>query len=446
MGLKESRFKAGMYLLETLTAGMYNEPLSIYREYIQNAVDSFDLVRQARRPGPQLIKIELDPFERYISISDNAFGISSGIAEKTLSRIGGSEKRKEKFRGFRGIGRLGGLAFCDKAIFTTKAVGEKVESVQEWDCKKLRNRLADPEQKEMSLRELFNEITVFYQSNSKKTSGSYFKVKLMDVSSFRNHILDIRQIEKYLQSVAPLPFNPDELVYTNEIREYLSNKIPNYTEMTIKLNGKQLFKPYKSKVKSTNKGFDYIEGIEFFDINTSKGMIASGWYAKRKDFIGAINRGEGVSGIRVRDGNIMIGDEHILEGCFREARFNSYVMGEIHINSSKLIPNSRRDDFVDSQTKTEFYNMIDRDIGLPLSKEIRLRSRLRSQGQSLQKKQPENVQAIKQEKVPERTVDENKGSKKENFVRPTAEVVLFEIFEKCGAYKKIIEIKKKYGY
>ena len=446
MSLRESRFKAGMYLLETLTAGMYNEPLSIYREYIQNAVDSFDVVRQARRPGPQFIKIDLDPLERYISIRDNAFGIPSGNAEKTLSRIGGSEKRKEKFRGFRGIGRLGGLAFCDKAIFKTKAAGENVESVQEWDCKKLRNLLADTEQQEMSLRELFDETTVFCQSNSKKKTGSYFKVKLMDVSSFRNHILDIRQIEKYLQSVAPLPFDPEEFEYANDIKDYLSKKIPNYIEMKIKLNGRQIFKPYKNRIKSTNKRVDSIKGVKFFDINTSEGMIASGWYGNRKNLIGAINRGEGISGIRVRDGNIMIGDEHILDGCFREARFNSYVLGEIHINSSKLIPNSRRDDFVDNQTKTEFYNMIDRDIGLPLSKEIRLRSRLKSQIQPTQKKQLENVQSVEQIEVAERGAGKNKGSNEESFVRPSAEMILAEIFEKCGEYKKIREIKEKYGY
>ena len=435
-----------MYLLETLTAGMYNEPLSIYREYIQNAVDSFDMVKQARRPGPQTIKIDLDPSERYISIRDNAFGIPSGNAEKTLSRIGGSEKRKEKFRGFRGIGRLGGLAFCDKATFKTKAAGENVESVQEWDCKKLRNLLADTEQQEMSLRELFDETTVFYQSNSKKKTGSYFKVKLMDVSSFRNHILDIRQIEKYLHSVAPLPFDQEEFEHANDIKDYLSKKIPNYVEMKIKLNGKQIFKPYKNRIKSTNKRVDSIKGVKFFDINTSEEMIASGWYGNRRDLIGAINRGEGISGIRVRDGNIMIGDEHILDGCFREARFNSYVLGEIHINSSKLIPNSRRDDFIDNQTKTEFYNMIDRDIGLPISKEIRRRSRLRSQKQPLQKKQPENAQISKHENVPEKILSGKNGSKKENVVRPSAEAVLFEIFEKCSDYKEIIDIKKKYGY
>ena len=42
----KSSFKAGMYLLETLTAGMYNDPLAIYREYIQNAADSIDIALQ----------------------------------------------------------------------------------------------------------------------------------------------------------------------------------------------------------------------------------------------------------------------------------------------------------------------------------------------------------------------------------------------------------------
>ena len=446
MNESESRFKAGMYLLETLTAGMYNEPLSIYREYVQNAVDSFDLVRQARRRGPQFITIDLDPFERYISIRDNAFGIPSGTAEATLSRIGGSEKRKEKFRGFRGIGRLGGLAFCDKAIFTTKAAGESIESVQEWDCKKLRSFLVDKDQQELSLNELFDETTVFYQTNSKKKAGSYFKVNLFDVSSFRNHILDIRQIEKYLQSVAPLPFNPEEFKYADDIKDYLSEKIQNYIETKIKLNGKQIFKPYKNSINTTTKKPDSITEIIFFDIDSNDGIIASGWYGKRKNLIGAINRGQRVSGIRVRDGNIMIGDEHILDGCFREARFNSYLLGEIHVSSPKLIPNSRRDDFVDNQTKVEFYNMIDRNIGLPLSKEIRLRSRLKSQTRPLQKKLIKNDRTIRHESLNVQCLGDKKSSKNANLDRPPAEMILDEIFRKCGNYKEIRKIMDKYGY
>lgn len=434
MAQKESQFKAGMYLLETLTAGMYNDPLSIYREYIQNAVDSFDLVRKSRRRGPQLIRIDLDPFERRISINDNAFGVPSRNAETTLSRIGGSHKRKEKFRGFRGIGRLGGIAFCDRAIFKTKAAGESVESVQEWDCRGLRNLLSDVEQQEMSLRELFDMTTKFYQLNSKKEAGSYFNVELTDVSSFRNHILDLRQVEKYLQAVAPLPFSSEQFEYGTDVSDYLAKKLSNYTEMKIKLNGKQLFKPYRDIVRATTKKTDGIVGIEFFDINTSEGNVASGWYGKRRDFIGAINRREAVSGIRVRDGNIMIGSDHILDGCFKEGRFNSYVLGEIHINSPKLIPNSRRDDFVDNQTKTEFYNIVDRDLGLPLSNEIRLRSRLKSQGQTAQ----EGPGGF--------TESGQRAAGVQNPPALSAETVLAEIFETCAQYKKVREIKEKYGY
>ena len=75
----------------------------------------------------------------------------------------------------------------------------------------------------------------------------------------------------------------------------------------------------------------------------------------------------------------MIGDQHLLDRCFREARFNGYVVGEIHVSDSGLVPNSRRDDFVDNKLKNLFYNEVEKIIGLPMSKEIRLRSRMKSE-------------------------------------------------------------------
>jgi HSP90 family molecular chaperone len=72
---RKTYFRAGIYLLETLTAGMYNEPLSIYREYIQNAVDSIDLLNRKNNGRKMKVNIELNPFERSITISDNGSGI-----------------------------------------------------------------------------------------------------------------------------------------------------------------------------------------------------------------------------------------------------------------------------------------------------------------------------------------------------------------------------------
>ncbi len=104
----------GKFTLESLTTGMYNEPESCYREYIQNAVDSIDMaVEQGLlQHDESRIEIIVDGDRREISIKDNGTGISSVSARKTLLDIGNSMKLHTVNRGFRGIGRLGGLSYC----------------------------------------------------------------------------------------------------------------------------------------------------------------------------------------------------------------------------------------------------------------------------------------------------------------------------------------------
>lgn len=377
-GRTKSSFKAGMYLLETLTSGMYNDPLSIYREYIQNAADSIDILRSQKKKKTMKIDIELDPFNKRITIHDNGFGIPADIAQKTLSSIGSSDKAHSGLRGFRGIGRLGGIAFSDKAIYRTKAQGENTESIQEWDCKKLKEFLANPNKSSLSIKQLFNQTTAFYQQNRRRTSGSYFEVVLEGVSSFRNHIIDIKKVRDYLSQVTPVPFSP-EFSYSEKLNNFLHKNLNHYGKYEIILNGEPVYKPYQDKVRVTTKRYDEIIDVETFILEIEGKAVAFGWYGIRKDLLGAIVRGSGDSGIRVRVGNILVGDSHLLDSCFREARFNSYMVGEIHVDNPDLIPNSRRDDFVDNETKTLFYNAIEREIGLPISKEIRFRSRVNSE-------------------------------------------------------------------
>ena len=437
MNKGESKFKAGMYLLETLTAGMYNEPLSIYREYIQNSVDSFEIVKKAKKKGPTLLKIEIDPSNRLVSVYDNGAGIPADAAEKTFSSIGSSEKQGDLLRGFRGIGRLGGLAFCDKAVFQTKAFEENIESIQEWDCKELRKLLSDTSKRNMDLKRLFELTTTFHQNNGKKNAGSYFKVTLFDVSSFRNHILDIRKIERYLQSVAPVPFNSCNFDFSDEIRSYLSKNIRNFGEFVIKLNGEEIYKPYKNTVRTSSKDAEKIEGVEFFELKTSSEVLGYGWYGRRCRLLGALTPREGVSGIRVKVGNITIGDEHLLDDCFRERRFNAYVVGEIHIVSPLLIPNSRRDNFVDNKEKSLFFNAVEREIGLPISKEIRLRSRLNSKELNSQRNIYSNSQNDNQELTTNSAYqDQHIRSGKPNNITD-------ELFSICGNCKNVRAIIEK---
>ncbi|XCN75065.1 MAG: ATP-binding protein [Candidatus Electrothrix aestuarii] len=374
--MKAIPFKAGMYLLETLTSGMYNDPLSIYREYIQNSVDSID---QSSLPTDEPhIKIDLDPFSKSVKIYDNGDGIRADSAEKTLSSIGSSGKLGTMQRGFRGIGRLGGIAFAKKVIFKTTTKGESIVSTQEWDCEGLRKYLRSPEHASMTIEELFSKVSVFSQNSVEElTNKSFFEVQLIDVESFRNYIFDIQRIKKYLVQVAPLPFNPDEFSFHDKIRNFLSENVTQYGEYRITVNDEQLFRPYKDELEITSKQRnDLLKSVELFVLHVGDTPIAYGWYGNRRDLLGAIRKGIGVSGLRIKVGNLQIGDQHLLDRCFRENRFNSYTIGEIHVCDQSLLPNSRRDDFVDNKEKSVLYNLIERKIGLPLSKEIRRRSRI----------------------------------------------------------------------
>jgi len=390
--ISHSKFKAGMYLLETLTSGMYNEPLSIYREYIQNAVDSIDLATPDAKKD-FVIDIKLDPFNKTITIIDNGEGILASLARKTLSSIGSSEKIGTKQRGFRGIGRLGGVAFSEKAIFRTKAKGDTVESIQVWDCKSLRSLLADPAQASLAIDTVFDEVTSFQQRiSTAHRNESFFEVTLGGVKSFRNHIFDIAKVKDYLGQVAPLPFGPENFRFADKIKQFLSANLDDYGEYNIRLNGNQVFRPYTDKIKVTNKiSDDVLESIELVKLEINSSPIAFGWYGKRKHLLGAITKGVGVAGIRVKSGNITIGDDHLLDKSFRENRFNSYIVGEIHVHNPNLIPNSRRDDFIDNDMKNLFYNLLEREIGLPLSKEIRHRSRIGQQNAN------SNIEKVKKE-------------------------------------------------
>ena len=109
---------SGAGLLSLVTTGMYDTPLSIYREYIQNAADA---IARSGLSVRARVAIEIDVSERRIRIRDNGPGLSREEALERLLPIGRSDKTLGIDRGFRGIGRLAGLAFAKTVSFTTRA-------------------------------------------------------------------------------------------------------------------------------------------------------------------------------------------------------------------------------------------------------------------------------------------------------------------------------------
>jgi molecular chaperone HtpG len=190
-------------------------------------------------------------------------------------------------------------------------------------------------------------------------------------------LLDVPIIKSYLSQVVPVPFK-DDFSHKGEIEKTLKSKISNYKTYEIFVNGEQVFKPYIDSVKVGDRKTDRIKNIDFVEFSNGNGTLTFGWIANL-ELLGRVSSTGLVDGVRLRSGNILVGDKDLLCDYFRERRFNSYLIGELHVVDHRLVLNSRRDDFEDSQHKEEFYNSFIKEIGLPFSRKIREVSEGRSQ-------------------------------------------------------------------
>ncbi|MCH5196178.1 MAG: hypothetical protein J1F28_05665 [Oscillospiraceae bacterium] len=103
-------------------------------------------------------------------------------------------------------------------------------------------------------------------------------------------------------------------------------------------------------------------------LGSKESPLAVMWYASTI-FYGTIIDST-VKGLRIRQGNILIGDNTTCSQFFKEERFNGWVIGEIHIINNGLIANSRRDNF----EQNEFYFQLTDKIkkcAVQITKELR---------------------------------------------------------------------------
>jgi molecular chaperone HtpG len=368
----------GKYILDSLSIGMYNHPFLIIREYIQNSTDAIDAIRKNHGFNNKCSKIDIhiDGRNKSLTIKDNGIGLPLKSARSILLDIGKSKKRLKENRGFRGIGRLGGLGYCKELQFKTKAQGEKKYSICKWNCEKLQKIIKD--NSELRIADVIVEITEFEQNfHEKDIRDHFFSVKMINLNSSRDMLLNVPLIKNYISEVAPVPFKENSFDHAKLIDSTLRKHIPNYKTYNIYVNGEKIYKPYKNRIVLRGKNKDEIKKIKFISLENEKQKLAYGWLAELR-LLGTVSSSTFCDGIRIRSGNILIGDKSLLSPFFREKRFNNYLVGEIHTKNDSLIPNSRRDDFEDNNTRDEFVDSFIKNIGLPYSKIIRELSQERS--------------------------------------------------------------------
>lgn len=364
----------GKHTLESLTSGMYSDPYVVFREYIQNSVDSIDeaFANGTLQPGKERIIVHLKPADGEVIISDNGVGISTRNAEKVLISIGNSKKTSESSRGFRGIGRLAALSYCKRLVFITSQCGENKATIITVDAEKLAMLLMDSTAVDTTIVDVLQKV---YSVTTKpeKENAHYFVAKIEGIDD-HSGLMNQEEVIDYLSQNTPVPYSPD-FIWGKEIVKRLRKEGYGISTYNISVQyGNSLipvFKPYKDEIL-VDKGkniYDKLQDIEIIKIaRHDQELAAIGWLAKTNYYGSIYDRA--VKGIRLRKGNILIGDYQTLNVIFKDARFNGWTMGEIFAIDNRLIPNARRDNFEKNQAYFGLFEQLS-TIAARITKEIR---------------------------------------------------------------------------
>lgn len=347
----------GKDVIESLTLGMYEDCRFIYREYIQNSADQIDkAVREGILTKPEEeIHITIDKDAKRIEIYDNATGIEKEKVLPILQNIAQSTKERGVDKGFRGIGRLGGLGYCSKLIFETSAKGEDVKSTMIWDAQLLKEVINHRNIKESAV-DVIQQVTKLIFSKE-DVGEHYFKVILEGVSN--GELLDESSIRDYLSMVSPVDYT-NKFIYSSKIYNFVNEKKCPIDSYRIFLNGEVIYKQYSSSIYKLKDGkldkVDDILDLCFFEKLASDGeMLYWGWYTLSSSR-GQMTQVNKARGLRLRKSNIQLGSDETLSRFFPkgEDRWNFYFFGEVHAVHSELIPNARRDYFSENAVCREF--------------------------------------------------------------------------------------------
>ncbi len=343
----------GKDVIESLTTSMYDDPRFVYREYIQNSADAIDKARQIGLIKNGNIYITINSDKRRIEIEDDAIGIEKDKVVQILKNIAQSTKQKGVDKGFRGIGRLGGLGYCDKLVFETSAQGENVKSIMTWDATKLKNIIADRSEKEEAST-VIDEVTSLKQEEEENADKHYFKVILEGVTN--DILLDVKDIRQYLSMVAPVPFKKS--IFSGKIYTEIEKENIKLDEYNTFVNTEQLFKGYNWYIyegdqNNRKKVGEIIDILFFKETNKIGETLFWGWYgiSEKNQSLNQINFARG---FRLRKANIQIGNDDTLVKLHRDKRFQFYFFGEVHALHRDLHPNARRDYFSENDNCSQF--------------------------------------------------------------------------------------------
>ncbi len=347
----------GVHLLETITLGMYSEPLHCVREYIQNAFDSIRAARRQGLLGPEegRVDITVDPHTKSLQISDDGTGLSPEEAAVRLVDVGFSDKAYSASAaaanaGFRGIGRMAGISYCGRLIFETSDGGGRVFTVT-FDAQAI-NCLTRPGQAPTTVADAIDSNCTFEELPS-DSKTRFLRVSLEQVTN--PTLLDVDALASYLEQTAPVSQDPTTWKFQEKIRSFAENAghPDSLDAVSIRIRGadgatlRAIHRPFKDSFNTKDGRGKAPRRVNVTDVVAlPRNGDYEGWWGwlalhSRRGALADVP----FAGLRIRMHNIAVGDETLLQALWPSPQLALWCFGEVHAVNSALVPNSQRDNF-----------------------------------------------------------------------------------------------------
>lgn len=331
----------GAPLLDSIARGLYSQ-LEVFREYVQNAVDSYaDFEVLTGMVPTRTVQALVDAENASLQIMDRGVGMDWDDI-RTAKSIAVSPKlaRSQDFVGFRGIGIWSGLSACDHLeLVTSKAgVGKRYKLII--NCKGIVEHMHDP----LPIDEVLRGRFTIHESDE-EPSEHYTFVKLKGVHrDGYGALLDLVRLRQYAQEYLPVPFDP-QWSYSGEVRKILDG-VPFTTEYEITLNGEPVYRQFPSPAD--------LKPPQRFEVVTDKEKreVGVGWFCEtaRTGARKALDRDK-VRNFAIRIKNFAIGERGVYSNhsSVTDAGNLDWYVGEIYITDADIRPDSKRALFEPSQ-------------------------------------------------------------------------------------------------
>ncbi|MCL2400638.1 MAG: ATP-binding protein [Defluviitaleaceae bacterium] len=307
----------GARILNIITESLYDKPIVVFREYVQNSADSFSKIDG--EASKEDLSIQIWQKANHLYFLDNGRGIEQNRFESAMIKIASSHKNKEINMGYKGIGRLSGISYCNKLIFInicsySKCIfqkyvidGDKYNEVKndekyyEMGFSELMNEIGsyDSEIKGSEIDEIQNLLSPRQKMFEKQDTG--FLVILEDIKPILKQTIEGSKFFNELGWLLPVKFK-DELFQSAacqlfiDLSEAVEGGIVPAKAYDIHFNNIQIERPIGSGA------------LRDYECKSNFGKYAVSFHSFSRDKI-AVQRGNDFVGIKIYIDNMLLCDE-----------------------------------------------------------------------------------------------------------------------------------------